>query len=199
MRLEDVSRETKADLEAYVALLLKWNNTINLVAKSTEDEIWTRHIEDSLQIWPILPDAELLVDMGSGGGLPGIVLAICAKHDPRIKAVTLIEADIRKSTFLQTVIRDLGLPAKVLSRRISECPPLNAQLVTARALSDLASLLGFCDRHLAPGGTAVFPKGARADEEIETAENDWRFAVEKVPSATDPNAVILKIGDIARV
>jgi len=199
VRLEDVSRETHTDLERYVSLLLKWNKTINLVARSTEAEIWERHIRDSLQLWPHVPQPDLLVDMGSGGGLPGLVMAICAKHDPKVAKVTLIEADIRKSTFLQTVIRELGLSGSVLSRRISECPPLNAGVITARALSDLNALLGFCDRHLGEGGVALFPKGAKADDEIAAAEKDWHFTCEKVPSATDPSAVILKIGDITRV
>lgn len=199
MRLEDVSRETMDDLKSYVSLLLKWNKTINLVSRSTEQDIWDRHIQDSLQLWSHIPKTELLLDMGSGGGLPGLVLAICAKHDPKVQKVTLIEADIRKSTFLQTAIRELGLKGSVLSRRISECPPLNAGAISARALADLDALLGFCERHLASGGTAIFPKGARADQEIAEAEKNWKFELEKVPSVTDPNAVILKIGDITRV
>ena len=199
MRLNDVSRETMADMDAYVSLLLKWNKTINLVSRSTEQDIWDRHVQDSLQLWSQVPRSDLLLDMGSGGGLPGIILGICAKHDPRVQKITLIEADIRKSTFLQTAIRELRLTGSVLSRRISECPPLNAGVITARALADLDALLGFCDRHLAPGGVAIFPKGARADQEIADAEKNWKFDLERVPSVTDPNAVILKIGDITRV
>ena len=197
--LRSVSRETLEDLEAYVRLLIKWNQKINLVARSTEDHVWARHIDDSLQLWPLLPPADHLVDLGSGGGLPGLVLAICAKHDRKIARLSLVEADIRKAAFLRTVIQSLNLPATVVNSRILEGPYLAADLMTARALAPLTDLNLFAEKHMQPAGRAFFLKGEKAEEEISTAQTTWRFTLSRHPSTTDPNATILEVGDLHRV
>lgn len=197
----DVSRETAARLSAYAGLLRKWNPAINLVARSTLDDLEARHIADSAQLFDLAPpDARHWVDLGSGGGFPGLVIAILAAGRPHGLRVTLIESDQRKAAFLRTVARELGLDnVSVLDTRIEDTPPQRADVLSARALAPLAALLAFTERHLAPGGTALFPKGARADEELDAALASWRFEVQKIPSGTDPQAVILKIGGIARV
>ena len=193
----DVPRETLAALESYAALLTRWNQRINLVAPSTIPSLWTRHVLDSLQIWRMIaPDTRHIADLGSGGGLPGIVLAICAKGQGA--QVTLVESDARKCAFLSTAIHSLDLPATVKTARIERLQPLGAQVVTARALASLTDLLAFQQRHGAPGGIGIYPKGARADAEVETALEDWQFTCQKVPSATSAESHILKIGDLAR-
>ncbi len=195
----DVSRETLDRLERYEALIAKWNPAINLVARSTLDNIWTRHFADSAAAFAIAGlDRGKWVDLGSGGGFPGMVAAILAQEKAPEIQVICIESDIRKCEFLRTVARTLGLDVGVLSRRIEETPPQAAQVVSARALAPLPRLLDLAHRHLAPGGHAIFLKGANWRDEVETALETWRFAVENHPSPTSPDSAILRIGDIVR-
>ncbi|MBK1634865.1 16S rRNA (guanine(527)-N(7))-methyltransferase RsmG [Rhodovulum adriaticum] len=197
----DVPRETSERLSAYAALLRKWNPAINLVSRSTLKDLETRHIADSAQLFDLAPkNAAHWVDLGSGGGFPGLVIAILAADAAPQMRVTLIESDLRKATFLRTAARELGLEnTNVLSQRIEAAPPQGADVLSARALAPLTDLLSFATRHLAPDGVALFPKGARHDQELEAALATWRFTVQKIPSTTDPQAVILQIGGIARV
>ncbi|MEL6517905.1 MAG: 16S rRNA (guanine(527)-N(7))-methyltransferase RsmG [Pseudomonadota bacterium] len=191
----DVSRETLERLRIYADLLRKWNPRINLVSPGTIDGLWTRHFLDSAQLIDLVPDAPATwADLGSGGGFPGLVVAIFL-HDQHT-TVTLVESDQRKATFLRTVARETGTTVNVLSARIEAVKPLGASVLTARALSPLPDLLIHCNRHLAPGGTALLPKGARADAEIAKALETWSFHCEKVPSQTDDSAVILRITEI---
>lgn len=194
-----VSRETQQNLASYVALIEKWNAKINLVAPSQIAEIWPRHIWDSAQIWPHLPTVMQHVDLGSGGGLPGLVLAIISKElSPRTR-FSLIESDIRKAVFLRTVARDLGLNVAVHDKRFQFVPPARAGSMTARALASLNDLMFAAERHLSPDGVALFSKGARWSEEVVAAEANWSFHLEVIPSITEPQAAILKIKDIRRV
>ena len=195
----DVSRETLDDLKAYEALVRKWTPKINLVSKAAIDELWDRHIVDSVQLWPLLPQADAYVDLGSGGGFPGLVNAIFLKGTDQPGEVTMIESDRRKSVFLQTVIRELDLPAKVISTRIEDAPAQDAPIVTARALAACDKLFGYVHRHLRDGGTAFLMKGQRAREELEDARQNWDFSVKFHTSTTDANAVILEIGELSRV
>lgn len=195
----NVSRETAEKLAHFADLLRKWNPRINLVARSTIDDLWTRHIVDSLQVLEQAPeDVPHWVDLGSGGGFPGLVAAICAQ-DFGIAQVTLIESDQRKSAFLRTVLRETGSPGNVIAARIEAVEPQQATLLSARALADLTTLLGFVERHLSPGGVALFPKGKNWREEVQTARADWDFEYDAIPSKTDPQAVILKIEGLSRV
>ncbi|MHC0052037.1 16S rRNA (guanine(527)-N(7))-methyltransferase RsmG [Actibacterium sp. D379-3] len=196
----NVSRETLERLKTYEALLKKWNPAINLVAKSTLAEAWTRHFIDSAQIFDCAPqDVRHWADLGSGGGFPGMVIAIMAAQRAPDMAVTLVESDQRKATFLRTVAREVGVAVNVIAARIEEVPPLGADVVSARALAPLSVLLGFAERHLTPDGRAIFLKGANHAHEITEALASWRFEVQKIPSRTDPQAVILSIGGLAHV
>ncbi|GAA0297244.1 16S rRNA (guanine(527)-N(7))-methyltransferase RsmG [Rhodovulum strictum] len=197
----DVSRETSERLAGFAALLRKWNPVINLVARSTLDALEERHLVDSAQLFQHLPpSARRWADLGSGGGFPGLVIAILAAEQAPDLTVELIESDQRKATFLRTAARELGLGnVTVLAERIESLPPRHADVISARALAPLTELLDHAERHLAEDGIALFPKGARHGEELDAALASWRFDVQKIPSTTDPQAVILKIGGIARV
>ena len=194
-----VSRETMARLEIYDKLLAKWNPAINLVAKSTLADVWSRHFLDSAQIFALAPQKALhWVDLGSGGGFPGLVVAILALEQRPELRVTLVESDQRKATFLRTVAREVGAAVIVESVRVEQLTPQNADILSARALAPLAQLCGFAERHLAHSGTGIFLKGANAQQEIDEALALWRFEVQKTISKTDPSAVILTVQGIAR-
>ena len=196
--LADVSRETYEKLEAYSSLLLKWTRKINLIGPSTEAEVWERHVLDSAQIFELIPnDATSLADLGSGGGLPGLVLAILASEKHPGLEVTLVESDKRKAAFLATVVHTLELPAKVRTDRIELSDPLGADIVTARALAPLDRLLGYAKRHLAPHGSCLFLKGATHQKEVAAALETWRFEVDTHPSQTNPDSVILHIKEVS--
>lgn len=194
-----VSRETFDRLERYAAILVKWNKTINLVSRSSLDQLWTRHMLDSAQIFDLCPDsATSWADLGSGGGFPGLVVAIlAAEKAPNLK-ITLVESDVRKAAFLSTAVRELGLSTMVLSDRIEAIPPLKADVLSARALAPLVVLCEHAARHLASGGLGIFSKGSGADGEITEARTSWTFDLRKTPSLTDPQAVILAIEGISR-
>ena len=196
----DVSRETAGRLADYADLLRTWNSKINLVSKPTLAELETRHFADSAQLLAFAPaEATTWADLGSGGGFPGLVVAILAAEQRPALRVTLVESDQRKAVFLRTVVQRTGVPVTVLSNRIEEIPPLRAEVVSARALAPLAPLLDHAHRHLRAGGTALFPKGANWRAEVDEALERWRFRCENLPSATSPEGVILRIGDIHRV
>ncbi|OIQ37910.1 MAG: 16S rRNA (guanine(527)-N(7))-methyltransferase RsmG [Roseobacter sp. MedPE-SW] len=195
----DVSRETIDRLEKFEEVLLKWNPRINLVSKNSLDDLWNRHIVDSIQVFTCVEDpGSSWVDIGSGGGFPGIVVAImAAEHAPKTK-VTLIESDQRKSAFLRTAARECGVAINVLNQRIEQADPQNADVLSARAVADLDALLDFSEQHLAESGVAVFPKGASWKKEVDKAAQRWRFDVEPITSLTETEAVILKIKGVAR-
>lgn len=195
----NVSRETSERLELYLSLLKKWNPKINLVAPNTIVEAWDRHFVDSAQIYQLCPEkAEKWVDIGSGGGFPGMVIAILAAELNPERRVTLIESDQRKSVFLRTVARETGVEATVLSKRIEAAPEQKANVLSARALASLDDLLGFSQRHLDQDGTALFLKGVNAVSEIEMARKNWHFEMVETASKTNSQAVILKIKGVAR-
>lgn len=194
----DVSRETMEKLEQYAALLSKWNPRINLVSRTSLDELWSRHIMDSAQLFSLAPSkARRWTDLGSGGGFPGLVVAILAAASLPKLEVTLIESDTRKATFLRTVLRETATPGVVLSNRIESAPRQGADVVSARALAPLDTLLGYVSRHLDPNGTALLQKGAQWQKEVDIATKSWTFTQEIHKSETDPNAVILQIGDLS--
>lgn len=196
----DVSRETAGRLADYAALLRAWNPKINLVSKQTLTELETRHFADSAQLLALSPpDATTWADLGSGGGFPGLVVALLAAELRPALRVILVESDQRKAVFLRTVAQRTGVPATVLADRIEAVPPLGADVLSARALAPLTTLLDYADRHLAPTGTALFPKGANWRAEVDEALERWRFRCENLPSATSPGGAILRIGEIHRV
>lgn len=191
-----VPRETLERLRDYLALLRRWNARINLVADAPEEEQWQRHILDSLQLVPLLPDpGEPIIDIGSGAGLPGLVLAAATGRE-----MHLVESDRRKSAFMLEAARALGLDkVHIHPVRIESASLLPAAVVTARALAPLSSLLVHAHRLLAPGGAAIFPKGRGAEAELTTALADWTMQIERFPSRTDPTATILRLREIRPV
>ncbi len=196
----DVSRETLAKMEAFAALLTRWNARINLVSPSTLPDLWTRHILDSAQIYAHAPpNAQHWVDLGSGGGLPAIICAILAQDSAPDLRFTLIESDRRKCVFLHTAARELGVPLRILTERAESALPQSADIVSARALAPLPQLLPLVARHLAPKGTALLPKGKNHASELAAARVDWQFEESSYPSQTDPSAKLLILKGIARV
>ena len=182
-------------LDRFAELLLRWNRTVNLIARGDEVNLWDRHIADSLQIVPILhslPTPDRAIDLGSGGGFPGLVLAI-ATGIP----FDLIESDQRKCAFLREAARITGAPATVYAMRIEAARISPAPLITARALAPLPILLSLAAPLLAPKGVCVFLKGANADAELTAAAAGWHMRTERFPSRTSPDASILRISEIA--
>jgi 16S rRNA (guanine527-N7)-methyltransferase len=197
---QDVSRETIEKLLTYQALIEKWNPAINLVARSTIGALWDRHFSDSAQLYRLAPATSTAwADLGSGGGFPGLIVAILAAGEGRHLDMTLVESDQRKSVFLQAAARAVDVPVKVLAKRAEALPPMAVDVLTARALAPLEKLLTFAERHLAPEGCALFPKGANHEAELREALEKAQFSYETTTSATDPGAVIYKIWGISRV
>ena len=195
-----VSRETLEQLQIYVGLLKKWTKRINLVAPKSLDQVWTRHILDSTQVFDLAPkNAATWVDLGSGGGFPGAVVAILAAAKAPNLSVTLIESDQRKAAFLRSVARETGVPFEVIAKRIEDQDCLNADIVSARALAPLDQLLGLVFRHMHKDGTALLPKGGGWRAEHASALEHWAFDCKTHQSTTDADAVILEIGEIKRV
>jgi 16S rRNA (guanine527-N7)-methyltransferase len=193
----DVSRETAARLDTYATLLRKWNSRINLVAPSTLATAASRHFADSAQFLGCTPlQKGLWVDVGSGGGFPGMVIAILAREARPGLAFALVESDARKAEFLREVARATGTPVRIISERIESLDPLGADILSARAVAPLGVLTAWAKRHLAPSGVALFAKGRQADREIAEAGVDPGTII-RHPSTTDPDAAILEVKGLA--
>jgi len=190
----DVSRETLERLACHVALLLRWNRTVNLIAEAGEHEVWARHIADSAQLAALIPPGtQHGIDLGAGAGFPGLVLALMTgiRFD-------LIEADHRKATFLREAARVTGAAVRVHAVRV-ECARVElAPLVTARALAPLPKLLSLAAPLLLKDGVALFPKGRTAENELTKARREWHMQVRRIPSRTAPGATILMLSEIHR-
>ena len=186
-------------LQIYADLLIRWQNTINLVAPSTIHDLWSRHIADSLQVQAAVPAARRWIDLGSGGGFPGLVTAILLA-DVAGARVALVESDKRKAAFLRTVSRETGAPATVHALRIEAFAPHYDQpvdAVSARALASLPQLLAFAEKFLLAGAVGVFLKGQHVDAELTDSRHDRRFAIESVPSRTRDQASLLIVRAMA--
>ena len=196
----NVSRETFEELRAYEALVRRWTPAINLVSKASVDDLWQRHIVDSAQVFAAIgtESAQGWIDLGSGGGFPGLVVAILAKEIRPDLRVTLVESDLRKATFLRQAAQALSLSVTVHSVRIESLAPQSADILSARALAPLSDLLAHAERHLRKGGIAVFPKGARFVAELDDARKFWAFDVDAQPSLSDSGAAILVIRKLHR-
>lgn len=195
----NVSRETVEELRQLEAMVRKWTPAINLVSKATVADLWNRHIVDSAQIFQYCPQgARKWLDLGSGGGFPGLVVAILARELAEGLRVTLVESDKRKATFLRQATQALNLEVDVRSDRVESIAPLQADVISARALAPLVELLGMASRHLRPDGIALFPKGARHAEELADARGTWAFDVDIHPSLSDSGSAILVIRNIHR-
>lgn len=195
-----VSAQTAERLGTFVELVEKWNPAINLVSKASLPLLWDRHVLDSAQIFGLAPLTDgVWADLGSGGGFPGIVVAILAAEASPGLRVVLVESDQRKATFLAQAIRTLALSTDLRCDRIEALPSLMADVVSARALAPLDGLCGYAAQHLAPGGVALFQKGAQVDPELATARMAWRFALSRHASRTGSGGVILEMRDITHV
>ncbi|WP_244406131.1 16S rRNA (guanine(527)-N(7))-methyltransferase RsmG [Methylocella silvestris] len=180
-------------LALYEALLRKWQGSINLVAKSTLDDIWIRHFVDSLQVSAAAPQARRWVDLGSGGGFPGLVTAIRYADDPSAE-IHLIESDQRKCAFLRTVSRETGAHAIVHCGRIEDIAaaldaPFDA--VSARALAPFSQLLHYAERFLEKGAIGVFSKGEQAEAELTGLSAAARYQIASVASETSDSARLI--------
>ncbi len=183
-----------ARLQRFAELLLRWNATLNLIAARDAQVLWRRHIEDSLQLVPLLPaQAGRGIDLGTGGGFPGLVLAIVTGVP-----FDLIESDQRKAAFLRSAVLETGASAIVHSCRIEAASVAPAAVVTARALAPLSRLLPLASRLLADDGVCLLLKGAKADDEVAEAERDWDMTVTRVPSRTHPDGVVLRLSHVRR-
>ena len=197
--LIDVSRETIVLLQRLGLLVEKWNKSINLISKKTVPEIWNRHILDSAQIFYANKKSfKKWLDMGSGAGFPGLVVAILAQDKNIGGETVLVESDKRKCVFLSTVKRELNLNLSVINNRIESCDRQQADVISARALADLPSLLDLSFNHLSDDTTLIFSKGKSWKEELVAAEKTWNFSWEAVTSITDAKSVVLKIGELSR-
>lgn len=191
-----VSRETMERLEVYGQLICEWNPHINLVAHSTIKELRKRHFDDCLQILDLEKfEAGKWVDLGSGAGLPGLILAI-ALADSQV-TFTLVESDQRKGAFLRAVVRETGLKnVTLLCQRIEDVSPLNAAYISARALAPLSQLMPYLDLHLARKGKAFLMKGRQWQSEVDEAKRDWVFDYVPHPSRTQDGAAILEVSGV---
>ncbi len=192
--LEDSAADA---LDRFAELLLRWNRTVNLVARGDESHLWDRHIADSLQLVPLmrlLPAPAKAIDLGSGGGFPGLILAI-ATGIP----FDLIESDQRKCAFLREAARIAAAPATVHATRIEAARIPPAKLITARAVAPLPVLLALAAPLLTADGVCLFLKGANADAELTQAAPRWHMRTERFPSRTSAQASILRIREIAIV
>ncbi len=188
-KLLDVSRETIDQFQEYLVLLKKWQLRINLVGDSTLEHAWQRHILDSAQIASFYPqNTKHVLDVGSGAGFPGLVLAIMGGV-----RVDLVESDQRKATFLSTVVRSLGLPATVHNQRIESMPNLTPDVITARALAPVPKLLKLIHNQLTPNNVCLFLKGVSVEEELTDLQSSPNMIYTTHPSISQPNGVVLQI------
>jgi 16S rRNA (guanine527-N7)-methyltransferase len=195
-----VSRETFLKLKEYEKLLTKWNSKINLVSKATLRDFWNRHILDSVQVFCSIGEKTgKWADFGSGGGFPGLVLAILSDELGISNSLCLIEADFRKSVFLRTVCRELGLVVDVFNNRIEEISPMLVDVVSARALAPLKTLCFYAESHLNENGIAVFAKGENWESELLEAQKNWIFDYDVVTSKLHQGSVILVLRGIKSV
>ena len=196
-----VSHETIHSLQRYVELLEHWQKTTNLVAPSTLPEVWSRHIADSAQLAGLAPNARLWLDLGSGGGFPGLVVAILKSGDPEFR-MHLVESNQKKCAFLSEVVRALKAPVDIHAMRIEQfaekAQSLRPDVVSARALAPLTRLLELAEPFLREETRGIFLKGRDTATEIATAEARWQFDCVCHPSLTADDARIVEIQNLRR-
>lgn len=188
----DVSRETQERLAAFAALLKKWSNSLNLLARGDLSALWSRHIEDSLQVAPLLDqDGSAAIDLGSGAGFPGLILAIATD-----KPFHLVEADKRKAAFLREAARAVNAPVQVHAVRIETVRLPAASVVTARGLAPVTELLSLALPLLSPNGQCIFLKGRSVENELTQARRQWQMQITRWQSRTESAACVLQISEI---
>ncbi len=195
LQLCPVSRETAARLDRFVELLVSWQRSINLISAGGASSLWTRHVADSLQLLTVVPTARRWVDLGSGGGFPGLVVA-CALADLPTAEIELVESNAKKAAFLREASRVLKLPARVHRRRIEDFVTRwdkPADVVSARGLAPITKLLTYSELLINQGATGLFPKGQDVDQELTEASTYWNIDMTLVPSVTDPRGRIVVV------
>ncbi len=199
LKLCPVSRETEERLERFVALLIEWQSKTNLIAPSTLPTIWSRHVADSLQLLDLAPDGRRWIDLGSGGGFPGVVLA-CALAERADSAIHLVERNAKKAAFLREALRVTGAPGTVhlgeIENYVDSNPPA-ADYITARALAPLNVLLTLTAPLIWNGAKALFPKGQDIEAELTEATKYWTVKSKLHPSRISPNSWILEIDEVS--
>jgi 16S rRNA (guanine527-N7)-methyltransferase len=197
---DSVSRETWNRLDRLVERLLQVQQHTNLVAASTLPQIWTRHVADSLQLLDLVPGAIRWIDLGSGAGFPGLVIA-CALADTPGAEVHLVESKQKKANFLRESAHALGIPAIVYARRIEDFSKVNKrafEVVTARAVAPLDKLLGYAIPLLKRGGVGLFPKGQDVEAELTAASKSWTIEADLIASSTDPHGRIVRVRRVSK-
>jgi 16S rRNA (guanine527-N7)-methyltransferase len=195
----DVSRETLLRLKAYVGLLVEWNTRHNLVSKNSLEDVWQRHVWDSAQLMRFVPEStNNLVDLGSGAGFPGLVLAAMLRERPGFKTV-LYESIAKKCAFLIAAAEQMQIQVEVRNARMEEARPEPFDLVTARACAPLTKLLGYARPFQGPETVSLFLKGQNVEGELTEARTSWKLNAVRHDSLTDPSGVILEIRDIEHV
>ena len=200
LSLTPVSRETEERLALLVAELGRWQAAKNLVSSATLADVWTRHIADSLQIFGLAEGRERWLDLGSGGGFPGLVIGICLAEQGRGR-IDLVESNARKCAFLRHAARVTGAPVKVHAARIEDVIgdfTGKVDVVTARALAPLPQLLVWCEELLRTGTLGLFPKGQHLDAELTDSARYWKIQATTVSSVTDDAARILMVRSAER-
>ena len=196
----DVSRETLDALKYFEDLVVLWNPAINLISNSSVSDLWSRHIVDSAQLFLFtLPDEGLWLDVGSGGGFPGIVVSIVAKELAPSLRVVLVESDNRKCVFLRTVIRELGLSVKVINDRIENVKLDEVVYLSARALRNLNSLLFIVENNVSRETVCVFPKGRSYKKELVESQKNWKFDFNLIDSNTSEDSKVIVLKGLERV
>jgi len=185
-----------ADLERYRSYLADWNEKMNLVGPATLEVFWSRHAWDSAQILPLAPEAKTWADLGTGAGLPGVVLAILGKSRPDFH-VHLIDSLAKRCRFLSEVVNGLGLPATVHNSRAEDLA-LTVDIVTARACAPMSRLLGYAQPYLKRGAVALFLKGQDVASELEEAAKTWNFEADVSPSRSDARGQIVRVRRLGR-
>ena len=189
-----VSRETLARLEAYAALLGKWQKAINLVGPASLDDPWRRHFLDSAQLLALAPEeARTWLDIGSGAGFPGLVLAILG-----VPEMHLVESDSRKCAFLREAARITNTKITIHNTRIESLPILPADVIIARALAPMTRLLEWSERFFQNNTRCLFLKGRDAENELTLARKSWNIQLERLPSRSDPSGIIVSVKGFRR-
>lgn len=196
----DVPRETLERLTVLHDQTLRWNSSTNLISRSTEPLLWTRHIADSAQLWSLRPKGvRRWADLGAGAGFPGLVIAaLAAESEPQLQ-LTLVESDGRKAVFLSEAARMMGLAVTILDARVETLAPLQADVLSARAFAPLDVLITHAQKHRRPRGMGLFPKGRTVHKEVAAAEAKWWFERRIHPSRTQPGAAIVEVGAVHSV
>ena len=197
-KLSCATDDQMADIETYLALLVDWNEQMNLVGPSALASFWLRHAWDSAQLLALAPAAKVWADVGAGAGFPGLIIAILLKSR-QDSHVHLVESMTKRCRFLDAVIERLGLPATVHNGRGEDMKMSGIDVVTARACAPMVKLLGYCQPLMRRGATGLFLKGQAVSAELDAARKQWMFKDTIFPSRSDASGAIVRIEDLAHV